>query len=171
MGTRTRKYSFPQIFYPGNPQLGKLVSFPSPYYPMCSTSWLLKWQTIDTPTPDNVSNNHKQACELEELDNSFKYGYHIPCTNHSIQLAVKAFLSPLNPGVGAAATAASDDLLTSEDLKQFEIEEEADDANEGDVTEDNYEGDGVDELEQLTEEEREELLDETLAIREVVSKV
>ena len=59
----------------------------------------------------------------------------------------------------AAATSASDDLLTSDDLWQFELEG------------DEAKPDGVEELEELSAVEKEELLEQTQGICTVIKKV
>jgi len=48
---------------------------------------------------DNASSNDTQTTKLAALPNLFEVRNRVQCFNHTIQLAAKALLQPLNPGI------------------------------------------------------------------------
>jgi hypothetical protein len=91
-----------------------------------------------------------------------------------LQLSVKSLLKPFNT---ALATGDDDDnnIISAEDndaapAVQDDSEEEGAD-DEGADVEDDVEDDNIEELQELSENEREQLLEETAAVRETITKV
>ena len=111
---------------------------------------------------------------LSNLDNSFDKENHVRCFNHTLQLSSKALLKPFNVGISKK---------TDEDLSiEHNDEPSLCDPNDDDVDVDNDDDDHEDHADEgedvedeneddLTDAEKEELLANTLAIRETVSKV
>ena len=63
---------------------------------------------------DNASSNDKQTCKLATLDNSFEAFNRVRCFNHTLQLAAKALLRPLNPGILGGSHGSSSQAIVSE---------------------------------------------------------
>lgn len=130
---------------------------------------------------DNATSNDTQTTKLDKLDNSFSEQNRVRCFNHTLQLSAKALLRPFNTAL-SGKTAGNDDgddvtaqdiddnhLMPEDDEEEVEgedDEEEADPEGEGEVEDDN-----VDELQELSEDEQKQMLEETVAVREAVTKV
>lgn len=91
-----------------------------------------------------------------------------------MQLSSKELLRPFNVGISKErddrdeTDGEEDDVPNLEDVDEDEDDNEPDDVGE---CEGDMEDDGVDELGALTEPERKQLLTETAAVREMVTKV
>jgi hypothetical protein len=117
---------------------------------------------------DNATSNDTQTTKLDQLDNSFDEENRVRCFNHTLQLSVKSLLKPFN-------TAISDDDTTAQDHDDSQVlpddsEEEGRDEQEIDI-EGDVEDDSVNELQELSEDERVQVLEETAVVRETITKV
>jgi hypothetical protein len=121
---------------------------------------------------DNATSNDKQTKKLDQLDNSFNEENRARCFNHTIQLSAKALLKPFNTALSQKATDNDDDVAEDDDPGLLE-DDEQDEGEEGEeeVNDDDVEDDNIDELDVLDDDEREEVLAETAAVRTTVSKV
>jgi len=109
--------------------------------------------------------------KLAAKDNSFDEANRVRCFNHSIQLAAKALLKPFNAGLGSSEIVINDEVDDGAGgAEQFATAEEDDD--EGfDLEDGNLSEHDEDEFEGIAAAEREELLADTTAVRETVTKV
>jgi hypothetical protein len=108
--------------------------------------------------------------ELDKLDNSFDADNRVRCFNHTIQLSAKALVQPFNPGMGKEKSADDDDSGNGLAV----VAPKLDDNNDVDADREDEEADGddgIDEIEALSELDKEMLLEDTAVIREAVSKV
>ena len=125
---------------------------------------------------DNASSNDTQSASLARRNNSYEEHNHVCCFNHTVQLSAKTLLAPFNPALSSSAPLADaeDNNTDLDELPELidgvsddEDEEEAcgsDSADEDDEDENN-------DFTELTDEEREEVLTKTAAVRETVTKV
>jgi hypothetical protein len=124
---------------------------------------------------DNATVNDKLTKKLASLDNSFEECNRVRCFNHTLQLSAKALVQPFNAGMSSAhnATLAGDQVEDdNEDDDCEEINMDGVDNNDDeDDDNDDDDDDAVDELEMLSEEEREEILNDTAIVRQTVTKV
>ena len=132
-------------------------------------------------TSDNVTSNDTQTAELEKKKNSFNLGNHVRCFNHTVQLSAKALLCPFTICVSSATT--DDEVPLLEDVEDDgdgddgdgndveDVEDEDDPLAEDGNNVDNDVDDGVDELAELSEEERDKVLEETAAVKQTITKV
>lgn len=133
---------------------------------------------------DNASSNDKQTCKLATLDNSFEAFNRVRCFNHTLQLAAKALLRPLNPGILGGSHGSSSQAIISEhdsevsdedDSPPLIIDDESDDENENSGGDDSGgmddPDDDIDELLQLDSVSQRETLYKMVVVREAVSKV
>ena len=137
-------------------------------------------QKILAVNADNATSNDTQTTKLHTLDNSFDEENRVWCFNHTIQLSAKSLLKPFNTALSGTPTDDDMAVTTEDDDDQMidqgdedeedEDDEEEDDEDEGEV-EDDVEDDNIDELQELSEDGRKELLEETAAVRETVTKV
>ena len=120
---------------------------------------------------DNATSNDKQTTKLDQLDNTFEKENRVRCFNHTLQLSAKALLRPFNTGL--AGKAADDDTETydSDNNPVMFEEDEEDEDDEEQADEEDVEDDNIDELEQLSEEEQNQLLQDTAGVCETVTKV
>jgi len=117
---------------------------------------------------DNASSNDTQTTKLAALPTLFEVHNRVQCFNHTIQLAAKALLQPLNPGITGNDDDGSDcPPLVVEDESDKEGEEE----NPIDAAIVDVQDDGIDELEDLEMPLHEEMITETVIVWEAVSKV
>jgi hypothetical protein len=120
---------------------------------------------------DNATANDKQTTKLSTLDNSFEEQNRARCFNHTVQLSAKTLLTPFNTALSGKAQD-SIEMAAEDDDDQLVPEVDEEEGDEEDVDEEkDDEDDGIDELEQLSGYEREEILEETVAVRETVTKV
>jgi hypothetical protein len=120
-------------------------------------------------TTDNASANDKLVQKLDKLENTFEADNHVRCFNHTLQLSAKALIWPFNPGMAKDKDA---DHLNDDTGVMLEVDDDDDDGDtnsDEELTDDR--DDGIDEMEALSESEREALLENTAEIREAVSKV
>jgi hypothetical protein len=122
---------------------------------------------------DNATSNDTQGEALADMPNSFSLENRVRCFNHTLQLSAKTLLHPFNVGLGKATDDGDnndvDDLPDADDNRL----DEDDDDDDGllDVTDVDDIDDGVDELDALDVDEQEEIIADTAAVRETVSKV
>jgi hypothetical protein len=128
---------------------------------------------------DNATSNDTQTTKLAALDNSFEEVNRVRCFNHTLQLSAKELIKPFNAGMGGARTVVDDgDMPVLEDPDGVEDEDD-DDTDEGGDGDDVQEmdpdaddaDDGIDELDTMGEAEQEELMRDTAAVHEAVTKV
>jgi len=129
-------------------------------------------EKIHAVNADNVTANDKQTTKLNALPNSFQEENRVRCFNHTMQLSAKSLLAPLNPAISQKAT--QDDEMPEEDddqpLPEDNAEDNEDDKEE-DVEEEEDEDDGINELEELSEDEQVQVLEDTAEVRKTVTKV
>jgi hypothetical protein len=124
---------------------------------------------------DNATSNDTQTTKLDKLDNSFNKENRVRCFNHIIQLSAKALLKPFNTALSGKD--GGDEMPTQDENDEsnpqviLEDEGEDEDGEEEADIEDDVEDDDVDELQELSEEERTRVLEETAVVRETVTKV
>ncbi|KAJ6614963.1 hypothetical protein B0H10DRAFT_1802167, partial [Mycena sp. CBHHK59/15] len=132
---------------------------------------------------DNASSNDTQNMALgENPNNSFDTVNRVRCFNHTLNLAVKAFLKPFDlpekkkkPVNDAASTHSSDSDNDNDDLNDFALEDEDDLPDLADAfasdrldQEDDSDNSAWDDLD---EEERTELLLATDSVKQVILRV
>ena len=128
---------------------------------------------------DNAAPNDKMTTKLSQMDNSFEEENRGRCFNHTIQLFAKALLKPFNTALRKVTdnveTEDDDDqplpVIDEEDNDNKGMEDEDRDDEDKDDEDKDDEDNGIDELEALSEEEREEVLEDTAVVRETVTKV
>jgi hypothetical protein len=124
-----------------------------------------------------------QTTKLARLENKFESTNRVRCFNHTIQLAAKALLQPLNPAIAgkdegdtwAIGENENNDLPLLTDSTDDE-EPDGDEAAAGDsYTIDLEQGDdpndGIDELEVIGNTAKEQIVDNTEIVRGAVTKV
>jgi hypothetical protein len=131
---------------------------------------------------DNATSNDTQTIKLDALDNSFDKENRVRCFNHTLQLSVKALLKPFNTALTGMAGDDDDVAVYQDNIGQTILEDDEEDGDgDADENEDEDEDTGdtgkdlqddeIDELEELNEEDREQILEETAAVRTTVTKV
>ena len=129
-------------------------------------------EKIHAVNADNAMANDKQTTKLDALPNSFEEANRVRCFNHTMQLSAKSLLAPLNPAISQKVT--QDDEMPEEDddqpLPEDDAEDDEDDEEE-DVREEDDEDDGINELEELNEDEQAQVLEDTAKVRNTVTKV
>jgi hypothetical protein len=138
---------------------------------------------------DNATSNDTQVEALAGLPNSFVPEHRVRCFNHTLQLSAKALLRPFNAGLDNTTKGGDNDDI--DDLVALSLDDDDDDEDEDEDGEGDGEGDGededlpappnvddiddvddgIDELDALSAEEREEILTDTVAVRETITKV
>jgi hypothetical protein len=87
-----------------------------------------------------------------------------------MQLSAKALLAPLNPAISQKVT--QDDKMPEEDDTQPLPEDDAEDNEDDDKdNDDKDEDDGINELEQLSEDKQAQVLEDTAEVHNAVTKV
>ena len=120
---------------------------------------------------DNMTANDKQTTKLDSLNNSFNEENRVWCFNHTIQLSATTLLKPFN--MALSRKAADEVEVSEEDAKEelvLEIKEEDKDEGEDDDDQDDKDN-SIDELQELTESERERVLENTAVVCQTVTKV
>ena len=120
---------------------------------------------------DNMTANDKQTTKLDSLNNSFNEENHVWCFNHTIQLSATNLLKPFN--MALSRKAADEVEVSEEDDKEelvLEIKEEDKDEGEDDDDQDDKD-DGIGKLQELTESEREQVLENTAVVCQTVTNV
>ena len=121
---------------------------------------------------DNATANDTQTTKLDTLDNSFEAENRVRCFNHTLQLSAKSLLAPFNTAISQVAT--QDDVTPEEDdelIPEDDIEDDDDEDPEEDTEDNDDEDDGINKLEELSENEWAQVLDNTAEVRETVTKV
>jgi hypothetical protein len=113
-------------------------------------------EKIHTINADNATANNKQMTKLGALDNSFEEENCVRCFNHTLQLSVKSLLVPFNTAISQKAT--QDDEMPEEDASDKRMPEDDKDEDNDD------EDDGINELEELNENERAQVLENTAEV-------
>ena len=128
-------------------------------------------EKILTVNADNATANNKQTTKLNSLNNSFNEENCVQCFNHTIQLSATTLLKPFNTVLSRKA---ADKVEASEEDAEEElvpeIEEEDEDEGEDDDDQDD-EDDSIDELQELTKSEQEQVLENTAVVHQTVTKV
>ena len=120
---------------------------------------------------DNMTANDKQTTKLDSLNNSFNEENRVWCFNHTIQLSATTLLKPFN--MALSRKAADEVEVSEEDDKEelvLEIKEEDKDEGEDDDDQDDKDN-SIDELQELTESEWEQVLENTAVVCQTVTKV
>ena len=128
-------------------------------------------EKIHAVNADNASPNDTLTTKLDQLDNTFEEENRARCFNHTLQLSAKALLKPFN--IGLSGNVADDDDHSTQDDNGDSAIVEDDEEDEGDEEEraEDDEDDNINELEELSEDERSQVLEETTVVRETVTKV
>lgn len=116
--------------------------------------------------------------KLATLPNSFEEVNRVRCFNHTLQLSAKALLRPFNAGMGKMSDDDTSDLTGGAE-EQTEDKDDGDDDNDDDNDDDEPNvvdlnddpDDNIDELDVLTEGDRDKILEDTSAVRAIVSKL
>jgi len=124
------------------------------------------WQIL-TFNGDNATSNDKQTTALDKLPNSFDAANRVRCFNHTIQLSVKALLKPFSASPKDNNESNNDDEDLEEGPEIHYEDPEDDRSNDND----NDEQEEEDPLDELDEEAREQLLEDTVAVRTTLNKV
>ena len=109
------------------------------------------------------------------MDNSFEEVNRARCFNHTMHLSVKTLLQPFNAGLSGQTEDDEDSDVEDNvipplgDVDNDEEEEDEDGSEEDDPVV--YADDGHDELNELDEAERADLLKNTASVRQAVTKV
>jgi len=126
---------------------------------------------------DNASQNDTQAVELAQRANSFSQDNRIRCFNHTMQLSARALLKPFTKSMSSVDDEGQPDGPGCDDGQALDDDEDSDGflhLNElGDDAEEDFnaEDDGIDNPDELDEEQYEELLEETAVVRDTIAKV
>jgi hypothetical protein len=130
---------------------------------------------------DNATANDNQTTKLDALNNSFEEANQVQCFNHTLQLSAKALLVPSNTAI--SRNVIGDDEVPEEDSDNELLPEvgqdDGDGDGEGDNNNDNEEeeegnddkDDGINELQDLSQNERVQILQSTAVVRVMVTKV
>src|SRR5882724_2374149 len=126
---------------------------------------------------DNATSNDTQGKTLAGMPNSFELENHVHCYNHPLQLSEKTLLCPFNAGLGK--TTEDHDNNNVEGLSDEDIDQDAEDNEDNEDNEDSIAispevdgiDDGIDELKALEMDEHEEIMTDTSAVHETVTKV
>ena len=109
---------------------------------------------------------------LAGMANSFELENCIHCLNHTLQLSAKILLHPFKVGLGK--TTEDDNNNDVEDLPNETVDDEDNDDEDNGlaaIPEADNINDGINELEKLEEDECEDILMDTAAVRDTVTKV
>ena len=132
------------------------------------------WQIL-TFNGDNATSNDKQTTALDKLPNSFEAANRVRCFNHTIQLSAKALLKPFSasPKDNNESNNDDEDLEEGPEIHYEDPEDDRSDDNGNDEQEEEEEEEEEEEdpLDELDEEAREQLLEDTVAVRMTLNKV
>jgi hypothetical protein len=132
---------------------------------------------ILTFNSDNALQNDMQAVELTRRANSFSQDNCIRCFNHTMQLSVRALLKPFTKSMSSVDDEGQPEVPGCDDGQAVDDDEDSNsflhlNELEDDAEEDlNAKDDGVDNPDELDEEEYKELLEETAVVRDTIAKV
>ena len=116
---------------------------------------------------NNATANDTQTTKFDTLDNSFEEENHVQCFNHTLQLSAKSLLTPFNTAISQVVT--QDDVMPEEDDKLIPEDDNADDDDddpEEDAEDNDDEDDGINKLEELSENEQAQVLENTAKVCE-----
>jgi hypothetical protein len=116
---------------------------------------------------DNATSNDTQTSKLATFDNTFDEVNRVRCFNHTVQLSAKELIKPFNAGMTGSSTVVDDDG----GMPVLENCDSDADADAWDLDTDEDIDDNIDELDAMTDEEREEFMADTAVVREAVTKV
>jgi hypothetical protein len=123
---------------------------------------------------DNASSNDTMTTVLDGMPNAFDEVNRVWCFNHTLQLSAKTLIWPFNAGFSSGNANDVDDV-DSDDGDGFCKGEGSDDGEEDAVDKEDgpndYAEDDDDVLADLDPDKRAELMEDTAAIRAIVSKV
>ena len=126
---------------------------------------------------DNATSNDTQGEALAGMENSFVLEHRVRCFNHTLQLSAKTLLRPFNAGLGNATEDENNDV---DDLLDLDIDDEDDEDGDNEDEDEDEDtdmddtddlDDGIDELDALDSDAREELMADTAAVRDMVTKL
>ena len=124
---------------------------------------------------DNATSNDKQTTALDNLNNSFDSVNRVRCFNHTLQLSVKTLIKPFNVGMGKTTEANIDDMPALEDFEDDNTDEEngVDDDGGNGAGQEDYDNveDEVDEFAELSQDEQDQIVNDTVAVQQAVSKL
>jgi hypothetical protein len=129
---------------------------------------------------DNATPNDKQIEILASLPNSFEEVNHVRCFNHSLQLSAKTLIAPFNVGICSKKGSHDEDTddpmpelcpIDEDDDEDDEMDGDGEDAQGEDGDDADDADDNLDELAMMDETEREQVMADTAAVRQAVSKV
>lgn len=123
---------------------------------------------------DNATSNDTQTTKLDQLPNSFAKKNCACCFNHMLQLFAKTLLRPFNTALSGKDNnnntpenlegEVDEDAMLKYDEGQGEEDEQGEDESDD-------KDDEIDELQELGEVEQARLLEDTAAVRDMVTKV
>ena len=132
-------------------------------------------EKIHAINADNVASNDTQITKLDKLDNTFDKENQVWCFNHTLQLSAKALLKPFNVGLSGNATDDDDKVAQDNDDNPVIFEDDrdkGDDEDEEELADDvDDKDDNIDELGELSKDEQNQVLEETVVVRETITKV
>ena len=111
------------------------------------------------------------------MPNSFELENHVHCFNHMLQLSAKTCLQPFNAGLGKTSEDCDNNNVegfSDEDIDQDDEKNEDNEYNEDSLPispEVDDIDDGIDGFEALEMDECEEIMTDTAAVHETVTKV
>jgi hypothetical protein len=120
---------------------------------------------------DNASSNDTQTTELDKMVNSFNKENRVRCFNHTLQLSAKSLLKPFNPALSGKAADDDNDLTDHQGMPAIDEEDDWGDEPDLEDLEDDIDDENRNELQALSEDEQEQVLEETAVVRETVTKV
>ena len=125
---------------------------------------------------DNATSNDTQGETLTDMPNSFSLENRVRYFNHTLQLSAKTLLHPFNTGLGKMTDDGDNNDMDNLDADDNGLDkDDNDNGNDDDslptVLDADDIDDGVDELDALDADEREEIIADTAAVRETVSKL
>jgi len=133
---------------------------------------------------NNAASNNTQAIVLAKLPNMFEEINHVCCFNHTLQLSAKTLLKPFNVALADGRNNHAEDDVP--DLEEVDNEESAEDGSkDNDDGDDDCDDDsdpdsaldfggaddGVNELDMLPSDEREDTFEQMSDVRDTVTKV
>lgn len=127
-------------------------------------------------TGDNASSNDTQAEHLDTLPNSFDIFNHVRCFNHTMQLSAKGLLRPFNTDNDDKTATTPEPEVSNPDDADADNDDDKDDEDDKDDDVDDNEGvddeeDKEDLFMELSEAEKQALLDNTASVRLTLTKV
>jgi hypothetical protein len=128
---------------------------------------------------DNATSNDSQTAVLAQMENTFEDVNRARCFNHMLQLSAKTLLKPFNAGMSSTKPALQEEEYDNFDNEMPTLLDDNGDSNEdghedghdgggeyldGEGEPEDADGDEIDELNQLDEQEREKILMDTSVV-------